>query len=54
MRALLEVNAPISLLDPDHVHHDRSLARMERHRHCGHAMCLLASLRRLLIADRSI
>jgi hypothetical protein len=28
MRALLDVNAPIALLDEEHVHHEAQLARM--------------------------
>lgn len=44
MRALLDVNVLISLLDPDHVHHDRSLDWMEQNQDSGWATCPITVL----------
>lgn len=38
MRALLDVNVPIALLDTEHVHHELAMSWLEmdiRHRHIG-------------------
>jgi hypothetical protein len=39
MRALLDVNVLIALLDADHVHHDRARSWLERHAARGWASC---------------
>jgi uncharacterized protein len=41
MRALLDVNVIIALLDPDHAFHERAHAWWARNRKCGWASCPL-------------
>ncbi|MFZ5512152.1 MAG: TA system VapC family ribonuclease toxin [Pseudomonadota bacterium] len=41
MRALLDVNVLIALLDSDHVHHGRAVAWLTEHIHHGWASCPL-------------
>lgn len=52
MRALLDVNVLLALLDQDHVHHSRARRWLEEHRDAGWASCAITQNGFLRIVSR--